>query len=503
VSGDIRSVIVAGTGPLPWIAAAGLWRAFRSRNLEVTVVDTLASRDARVGRWTLPSQRGMHSLLGIAEPQLLQQTGATYKLACEHLGWQGEGSRFLHAHGDIGIDLSGVPFYKYIQSEALAGRHEPVESFALAGSAAGLGKFARPMGEGRVLTATFTYAFHLEDERYAHYLRAHALRLGVREAPAALADVQVDEHGDITTLQLADGSSITADYFVDCSGPEARLLGRIASSGRDDWSTWLPCDRMWSARAHAVAEAPALTRTTATVAGWFWRAPLAQSSIVGHVFSSRFEDEGPALSALRDFEPSLQGDAVLTRFSPGRRHEFWERNCVALGASAVEIEPLAGADPHLAQIGLATFIELFPRDRSSAVEAREYNRVMADYADNLRDFTLAHYRAGAPRSGEFWAATREAPLPTRLADRLDLYAASGRINMLDHDCFEETDWAWLLMGCGMRPKSLEQHVRMHLATLAPQEVTALRQHVRQLAASMPRHMDFVRRLSTSPVRPSA
>ena len=59
MSGEIRSIIVAGTGPLPWIAAAGLSRAFRHRQLDVTVVDSGASCDARVGRWTLPSQRGM------------------------------------------------------------------------------------------------------------------------------------------------------------------------------------------------------------------------------------------------------------------------------------------------------------------------------------------------------------------------------------------------------------------------------------------------------------
>lgn len=502
MSGEIREVIVAGTGPLPWIVAAGLSRAFRHRQMEVTVVDSGASRDARIGRWTLPSQRGMHSLLGIPEAQLVQKTGATFKLATEHLGWQGEGARFLHAHGDIGTDLGGLPFYKHMQSEALAGRPERAESFALAGMAATLGKFARPMGEGRVLTATFTYGFHLEDLAYTDFLRAHALRLGVREAQARLADVVLGQQG-IEALQLDGGSKISADYYVDCSGPEARLLGRLASSGREDWSSWLPCDRMWSALAPAIADAAAVTRTIATEAGWAWRAPLAKASMVGQVFSTRFQEEAAALAALRQLEPSLHSEPVLTRFAAGRRHKFWERNCVALGASAVEIEPLVGADPHLAQIGLATFIELFPRHRSSAVEADEYNRVMAEYADSLRDFTLAHYRAGAARRGTFWQAMREVPLPARLADRLDLYAASGRINMLDFEAVEETDWAWLLMGCGLRPHSLEQHVRLHLARTSAQEVAALRLHVQQLATSMPRHMDFVRRMAAPVGRPGA
>ena len=44
----IGKVVVAGTGPLAWIAAGGLLRALRHRQVEVWVVDTGASRDARV-----------------------------------------------------------------------------------------------------------------------------------------------------------------------------------------------------------------------------------------------------------------------------------------------------------------------------------------------------------------------------------------------------------------------------------------------------------------------
>lgn len=498
----IRSVIVAGSGPEAWISAAGLWRAFRHRKLDVLVVDTGASRDARVGYWTLPSQRGLHSLLGIPESRLVQETGTTFKLATEHRGWQGSGSRFLHAHGEIGVDLQGVPFYKFIQSEALAGRSEPVEVYSLAGTAAGLGKFARPMGEGRALTATFTYGFHVESLAYTRFLRAHALRLGVRETPAALAEVMVGEDGRIASLRLADGSSAAADYYIDCSGAEARLLGPIATGEREDWSHWLPCDRMWSASGPALHEPPAVTQTMATEAGWSWRAPLAQGSMVGQVFSSRFQDESAALAALRQFEPGLRGEPMLSRFTPGRRQQFWEGNCIALGAAAIEIEPLAGADLHFAQLGLATFIELFPLDRASRVEAAEYNRLMAEYADALRDFTLAHYRAGPARAGAFGSATRQTPAPERLANRLNLYAASGRIIMLDHESFEETDWAWVLMGTGCRPDSLELHVRLHLAKLSAQEVAALRMHVKQLAGSMPPHIEYVRR-QAAPARPQA
>ncbi len=488
---QLRNIAVAGHGVEAWIVAAGLRRAFRARPLDVRVVATPA-QPARIGRWTLPSQRGMHSLLGVNESTLLAQTGATFKLATEHFGWQGEGSRWLHAHGDIGAEMAGTPFYKFLLNELLAGRRQAPESFSLAGTAATLGKFARPMGEGRALTAGFTYGFHLDEAGYSRFLRAHALGLGATETSAPLRDVRVGENGCITGLVLADGAEITADYYVDCSGAAASLMSRVTGDDREDWSAWLPCDRMWSATAPALDDPPALTRTFAGSAGWRWRAPLAAGSLVGHVFASRFEDEAVARAELQAFEPRA-GEPVLTSFSAGRRRRFWAGNCVAVGESSVALEPLAGAELHLAQLGLARFLELFPLDRASTIEADEYNRVMAEHADALRDFTLAHYRV-ATVPGAFWDAVRSKDPPARLAERLDLYGAGGRINLHDHETFEETDWAWLLLGGGRTPDSLELQIRLQIEKFSAQEIGALRDHVKQLAASMPRHLDFVRRV---------
>ena len=496
----IRSVVVAGSGPVAWISAAGLLRAFAQRKLDVCVVNTGGSRGQGIGRWTLPSQRGMHALLGIAEPHFVQHTGATYKLASEHLGWQGEGSRYLHAHGTIGTEIGGTPFYKFLQSESLAGRSSIPEAFSVAGAAARLGRFARPMGEANALTASFTYGFHLEEQAYVQYLRAHALRLGVREAPASFAEVLRQENGDIQGLRLTDGTTVSADYFIDCSGPEARLIEQATTSDREDWSAWLPCDRMWSALSPAEAQPAPVTQTVAAADGWFWRAPLAQATMVGHVFSSRFTDEAGALAALQAIAPALRSEPVLTKFPAGRRRKFWHRNCVALGDAAVELEPLAGAGLHIAQIGLGTLIELFPLTRDSSIEADEYNRLMAEQADALRDFTLAHYLAGPARPGAFWAASRATAAPARLAERLDLYSASGRINLLDHESFEETDWAWLLVGSGCRPQAIELQIRLRLEKLSSQEVNALRTYVQQVANSMPRHIDFVRHQASSAAR---
>jgi tryptophan halogenase len=494
VSSRVESVAVVGGGPVAWLAACVLRRAFMHRNLDVLVVD--APGDAPSGRWTLPSLRGLHALVGINESDFLRRTGSSFKLAVEHGDWQEPGRRYLHAHGEIGAGINALPFYKYLLAQRLQGLAADPDDYSVAATAARAGKFARPLNEGPVVAQSFTYGFHVGESAYVGYLRAHAARLGVRSIGGNPADVELHDNGDIAAVIFADGTRTAADFFVDCSGSQASLMQRLPSSGIDDWSQWLPCDRLLSGLAPALPAPAALTRTVATDAGWTWSAPLARGLIAGYTYASHFRDDAAALHELATAVGHEIAEPRVRTLHSGRRREFWVKNCVALADTAVALEPLAGADLHLGQLGIVNFVELFPLGRRCAVEAVEYNRLMGEHADALRDFTLAHYRL-ATRAGVFWDAVRASTLPERLAHKLDLYAASGRINILDQESFEEVDWAWLLLGAGATPAALELQTRTLIEQVTDAQVAPLRATVQQLVASMPRHTDYLSRLATA------
>jgi tryptophan halogenase len=135
---------------------------------------------------------------------------------------------------------------------------------------------------------------------------------------------------------------------------------------------------------------------------------------------------------------------------------------------------------------------LFPLDPQGTTEAFEYNRIIGEHADALRDFTIAHYRVGVGRSAAHWGAMRAEPLPQCLAEKLDLYCANGRILLRDHETFGATDWAWLLLGSGCLPDAIGLHARTNLASAPVEHIAGLRLAIERLAASMPGHMDFVR-----------
>jgi tryptophan halogenase len=490
----VQRIVVVGGGSIAYLAAAALKQAFRHRELDVLVVDSSEACDTPLGCWTLPSLRAIHGLLGIRESDFMRRSGASFKLASEHSSWQSDAQSFMHAHGEIGSDLNGTPFYKYLIFQAIAGRKQGAEDYSLAAAAARLHRFAHPMARTS-LTSSFTYGFHLEESAYCDYVRAHAEKLGVRVKDDACVDVSFAEGGDIAALTLRSGEQIQADYFVDCSGRQAVLMNRLSPADRVDWAQWLPNDRMLSLSAPAIEDAPPVTRTIAGPAGWFWRIPLAQSSIAGHVYCNDYVSDDAALAQLKNTIGEDCGEPAVNSISAGRRNQFWNRNCVALGEAVVELEPLVGARLHLAQLGIASFIELFPIGTDRSLEAIEYNRIMGEHADALRDFTIAHYRVGPQKSGEYWARTRAAPSPSRLADKLDLFRSNGRINLLDNESFEEVDWAWLLLGSGCMPERIDLHTRSNLERVRPEQCASLRASIEALAASMPRHIDYVRQQS--------
>jgi len=360
---NVKRVVIVGSGSEAWLTAAALQVAFKHLKLDVCVVETQAARDV-LGRWTLPSSRGIHGLLGIKEADFVRATNATFKLATEHCGWQGEGSRYLHAHGEIGSDLSGTPFYRYLAMQAsMRGEADP-EQYSLAAAAARRGRFARPIAK-TALTSSFTYGYHLDDAAYRAYLQAHALKLGARRMESGLRDVVIASDGRIASVTLQGGASLEGDYFLDCSGRDAVLMQALSNTARDDWSTWLPNDRISSIAAPEIADAPALTRTIASDAGWCWQMPLASGSVAGIAYSSAFISDDEALDRLRATIPGVTGEPAMRTLASGRRQQLWYRNCIAVGASGVE---------HVLEIATRPVLAT----HSSARALRDHHRNLTD-----------------------------------------------------------------------------------------------------------------------------
>jgi len=336
----------------------------------------------------------------------------------------------------------------------------------------------------------YSYAYHFDARLLADYLRRYAEARGIVRIAREVAGVTLRaEDGFIEALKLDDATALHADLFIDCAGEQGRLVESMAIPCID-WSDWLPCDRALAIRRTAFEDPLPFSQSVAHPSGWTWQVPLQGSVELGYVYSSRFMRDDEAASALaRDVRGEAIGSAQALRLTTGRPREFWTRNCLALGCSAVE--PLEATGLHLVQTGVARLLTLFPVRRYSEEDVAEYNRLTILEHERIRDFLILHYKATERRGTPFWEYCREMPIPDSLRERIELFRDSGRISVRDDDHFNEDSWLTVLLGQGVEPHSYDPLAEMVEAAEVRAAFAKALAVIRSGVDALPTHRRFI------------
>jgi tryptophan 7-halogenase len=474
------------------MAAAALARVLTApSSCEILVVEPNAAT-AGGAEGTMPNLRAFHGLLGIDEREFLSATHATFKLATQFRDWLTSGESFLHPFGPYGVDTKHELFQAYWLGRTRAGRPSGLEEWSVTGLAATLGRFgARPANDSSALRH-LSHAYHLDAALYAGYLRAYAQKRGARRIEGEVVDAAMDPRGRVASLRLADGRSISGDFFIDCSGFGALVIAGALQTGYEDWSDWLPCDRAVAIECERAVDPAPVTQATARESGWQWRIPLASSVGNGHVYCSTHlsEDEAVAgLLARADGAPLC--DPRLARFKAGRRTSAWVGNCLALGDAAGFLEPLESTGIHLVQTALGRLFALFPdRDFDPAISA-EYNRLTALEYERVRDFLVLHYAASKRDDAPLWRHCRSVQPPETLAHKRDLFARAGRIVTLEEETFAPASWLAVYTGLGVRPERHEPVIDIFGSATVAASFEAMPGVIRKAVETLPAHAAYL------------
>ncbi|MBV7260349.1 tryptophan halogenase family protein [Erythrobacter crassostreae] len=488
----LQKLVIVGGGTAGWITAAAFSRLL-GRNLSIELVESEAIGTVGVGEATIPQIIRLNAILGLDEYDFVKQTKGTFKLGIEFVDWGRVGSSYLHTFGDAGLNLASVPFHQYWRRAAANGHEHDLWQYSLHKHAADCAKFGKMDRVGNTAMTGLAYAYHFDAGLYAQYLRAFAEQHGVKRSEGIVQTVSRNsESGDITSITLDSGNEVSGDFFVDCTGFRALLMGQELGVGYQDWSKWLPCNSAQAVPSERLENLVPYTRATAKSAGWQWRIPLQHRTGNGHVYCNDFvsdDEAGDTLLAGLDTKPLA--DPRPIRFTTGRRDQFWAHNCVSIGLSGGFLEPLESTSIHLIQSHVSRLIQLFPQSANCSAEREEYNRRCRDEFEQIRDFIILHYNQTEREDSEFWRYCKNMEVPDSLRQKQQLFASSGRVGRDADDLFREASWVQVMFGQKGMPSSHDPMADGISDAQLTEFLSNVRKLIEKSVDGLPTHEQFI------------
>jgi tryptophan halogenase len=490
----LRRIVIVGGGSAGWMTAAALSSLLDPKDVTITLVESDAIGTVGVGEATIPDILAFNQMLGVNEAEFMAATQATFKLGIEFVDWGAKGQRYIHPFGQHGVDMQGIDFHQYWLRAREDGAREPIEAYSLCAIAAKAGRFALPDPNPRSVLSQIRYAYHFDATLYARFLRRYAEARGVVRVEGIVGAVRQGADGTIAGLTLADGRTVEGDFFFDCTGFRALLLGEALGTGFVDWSHWLPCDTALAVPSEHSGPPTPYTRATARDAGWQWRIPTQRRVGNGHIYASAFQSEAVARETLlANLDAPALAEPRRIAFKAGCRDAFWRGNCIAIGLAAGFLEPLESTSIYLIQEGISRFISLFPRADIPDILRTEYNRHMRTEFEQVRDFIVLHYAATTRDDTPFWRYCRTMTLPDTLLHKIELFRETGRVFRYNDELFARPSWVAVMLGQGIVPGACDPIVATLPAGDVAHSLGSMRQAMAAAVERMPSHAEFLSR----------
>ena len=478
-------IIIVGGGTAGWLSAAFLSQQLpisSGRNIQITLIEASDIPTVGVGEATVPSLRETLAACGISEVDFLKSCGATFKHGIKFVNWrktpQDEvGESYFHPFGaplQVG-SVSPLRAWSKLSPEI---RGNIADLFSIQSEMAETGRAPKHMKD-RPYDGALSYAYHLDAGKFAEYLKQRFRAQGVNHIIGKVAKVDIQPDSDnIRSLEMEDGTTHSADLYIDCTGFAARLINADKQNEFIDKTDVLFVDRAVTTRlpTKGISSINGYTTCTAQSAGWIWDIVLQNRRGVGHVYSSKYIDDTQAKSELAAYlkcdEDELETRKLNMRI--GYHQKQWRGNSVAIGLSSGFLEPLESTGIYLSEMANWALVDLLPRFMAGGNPQAQYSQAMSHHYENIVDFLKLHYAISGRRDSDFWRDNTDLNTwPNTLKHHLESWQ-NDVPSVYDFDrsiqCFSATNYQFVLYGMGWpghdQPSDMNETTKALLEQLA-------------------------------------
>ncbi|MEM1411941.1 MAG: tryptophan 7-halogenase [Pseudomonadota bacterium] len=477
----LRSVVIAGSGLEAWLAAAVLALRLDGRRVDITVCPVSGSQDWDGLYTALPAWPGdLFRDLGYSDLKLATLADASFSLGTRVSGPGLEA--VIKPHGPVGINVGGVAFHHYWRR--VSTRLTPDDYFRYSPGTEALRRsaLAPPVPANALGPLQHEMVRHVDPWALQKHLRHQAYAMDVREARGPLAEVQRADDGRIAGLTTTRGEKLSADLFVDCTGPNRRLCSEASA-----WEA-APLSRaawLWAEHEHRDAAPLPWSSLSGTEAGWKAVFPRGTEEVTLHLAGDRTTGEASGTPA-GEAPGNPRGNAVP--YHIGHTPTPWEGNCVALGSAAASVLPLDGLPARLLMNMVQRLVALLPGRDCHPAETLEFNQLSAEdarEANHLGTLYEAWRQGHAPRE-----AAIDGTLPEPLALRVRLFARRGWLSPRDSQLVPEDCWRAAFILLGVIPDHHDRLADRIERDQVEENLLALKHKVRQIARTFPAHDEY-------------
>lgn len=422
----INSILVVGGGSSGWMTAATLINSFPEKS--ITVIESPNIPTVGVGESTIGQINSWLNMLDIKDDDWMKECDASYKMSIKFTNFYQEGDGGFHYpfgdpwfHGTaFGADDWFIKKLKYPETPVTDFANSFHPQMALVNKNK-ISDNANKEFPGYRFDNDVAY--HFDAAKFGAWLRdKYSVPKGVKVIKSEVVSVATDDSG-VQSLTLTDGSIVSADLYIDCTGWKALLIDKALNVPFKSYSDILPNDSAWATRMpykNKAEEIEPFTNCTAIHNGWVWNIPLWSRIGTGYVYSSKFISDEDALKEFKNYlvnERTVKIDQEIVdslefkniKMRVGLHEKIWTKNVCAIGLSAGFIEPLESNGLYTVHEFLKQLVNTLRRGNITGFDRATFNETCKGDFRSFAEFVALHYILSKRKdtTSNYWSSTQD------------------------------------------------------------------------------------------------